>query len=394
MVANLSIPSCAAVLKVRGVGCLGLKFKGMTLTPIPSQPAASNQHFSLHSNDCKMASNDVKPASLQSSAAVQRVDSRVYEANLAPAFCVGTGMSNHLSFCDHNELTRRPVPNGGYVASVFLNVARAHLAARGQPHPISAHWSYLGRTHSGRALLVVTEAKIGRGTSVLHIALHQQGVLDKGPWISPDCPAAVVAYITSGNLDTEVGVTLPTKWSLEHAPPSVDLKKLPKGTDPNWKRSEISILKKVPMLHNLEWYVRRDGHVRPTTNDYWLRLGNGESLTQASFGFLSDAGPPLIVEQFRPTDKTAPIPAGGFAYNKGFWYPTLTMTLEVKRKIPDDGMKWIRSRVTAKEVRNGRYDAEVLMFSEGGELLAISNHVAMAVDIERNYSGRDIKAKV
>lgn len=204
----------------------------------------------------------------------------------------------------------------------------------------------------------------------------------------------MVAYITNGHLDAESGVTLPTQWKLEHAPPNADLSKLPSGEDESWERMNIPIMKKVPMLNNLEYYSRRGGHVLPTTHDYWVRLGNGERFTQTSLGFLADAGPPLMVESFRPVDKSAPIPPGGFAFNKGFWYPTLTMTLEVKRKLPDDGLPWIRSRVVAKEVKNGRYDAELLMFNEEGELLAISNHVAMAMDIERNYSGREVKGKI
>lgn len=149
------------------------------------------------------------------------------------------------------------------------------------------------------------------------------------------------------------------------------------------------------MLHNLEFYCRRAGHFHPTTHDHWVRLANGERFTQTSLGYLADAGPPFVVESFRPSSPDEPIPAGGFAFKKGFWYPTLSMTLDAKRKLPEEGLEWVRLRVVAKEIRNGRYDSEVLMFDERGELLALSNHVAMAVDVERNYGGKEkMKEKI
>ena len=149
------------------------------------------------------------------------------------------------------------------------------------------------------------------------------------------------------------------------------------------------------MMRHLEYYCRRSGHALPTTHDFWVRLADGERFTQSSLGFLVDAGPPLIVESFRPSGPGQPIPEGGFAFNKGFWYPTLTMTLDARKKLPEQGVEWLRMRVTSKEVRNGRYDAEVLMFDESGGLVALSNHVAMALDIERNYGGKDkMKGKI
>lgn len=201
----------------------------------------------------------------------------------------------------------------------------------------------------------------------------------------------MAAYITNGNISAEQGVNLPTQWTLDHEPPKADLAKLATGEDPNWGRMHIPIMKRVPMLNHVEYYHRRGGHVLPATHDYWIRLAHrpDSRFLQTSLGFVADAGPPLLVESFRPATRDAPIPPGGFAFNKGFWYPTLTMTLDVRRALPDEGLEWLRLRVAAKEVSNGRYDAEVVMFDEEGNLVALSHHVAMAVDVERNYAKRD-----
>lgn len=200
----------------------------------------------------------------------------------------------------------------------------------------------------------------------------------------------MAAYITNGDISGESGVNLPTQWTLDLAPPEADLAKLVTGDDPNWERMHIPIMKRVPMLNHIEYYWRRGGHILPATHDYWIRFARRpDTFSNTSLGFVADAGPPLLVESFRPATRDAPIPPGGFAFNKGFWYPTLTMTLDVRRALPPEGLEWLRLRVAAKEVRNGRYDAEVIMFDEQGNLIALSHHVAMAVDVERNYAKRD-----
>jgi hypothetical protein len=235
----------------------------------------------------------------------------------------------------------------------------------------------------------VNEARTGKATSALHIGLHQQGLLPEAPFISLGSPAEVVAYITNGNIAAESGVTLPTQWTLDHEPPPVDLAKLPGGGDPDWERMYLPLMKRVPMLHHVEYYSRRGGHILPTTHDYWIRFAKtGERFSQTSLGFVADVAPPLIVESFRPASKDAPVPPGGFAFGKKFWYPTLTMTLDVRRELPAEGLEWLRVRVVAKEIKNGRYDAEVIIFDEHGNLLGLSNHVAMAIDFERNYAKR------
>lgn len=273
------------------------------------------------------------------------------------------------------------------MASCFLRVASQHLASRNQPHTITAQWSFLNRTQAGRAYFQVVEAKIGRATSVLHITMHQRGLLDHSPWMSTNSQSETAAYITNGNLDEETGVTLSSQWTLDLQPPTADLSKLPSGKDPSWELMYMPIMEAVPALKHLEYYRRRSGHVQPNTLDFWIRQATGERFTVNSLGFVADVGPPLLLESFRPAGPNAPIPEGGYAYDKIFWYPTLTMSLETKRNIPG-GLEWLRLRVAAKQIRNGRYDAEVIMFDADGNLVALSNHTALAVDMERNYAKR------
>ena len=70
------------------------------------------------------------------------------------------------------------------------------------------------------------------------------------------------------------------------------------------------------------------------------------------------------------------------------WYPTLLLNLEIKKALPEEGVRWLFVRLEAKKILNGRYDLEVLAFDEGGELVAVSNHVCFAVSADRNMAAR------
>ncbi|RSL93567.1 hypothetical protein CDV31_014667 [Fusarium ambrosium] len=308
-----------------------------------------------------------KQPSLEIDSRVTQLDTTTFAANLTKPFCVGT------------------VPNGGYVASIFLRVASAYLTPRNQPDPFAGHWQFLNATHAGPAVLVVEEVKTGRATSVVHVTLYQEGLTSSSPWISDKSKKMVVAYITNTRLELEKGVTLPTGFDIKEPPPPVDLERLSTNGDPNWKKLQLVIMDFLRIFDNVELYTPKKQSPLPATWDLWMRMASGERFTTSSLGYVADAGPPLLVETFRPTDPEAPIPEGGFAFDKKFWYPTVTMSLEVKKALPMEGEEWLRIRVTAKVVQNGRYDAEVVIFDGAGDVVALSNHVALAVDGERNF---------
>ncbi|KAI0010009.1 hypothetical protein F4779DRAFT_617039 [Xylariaceae sp. FL0662B] len=64
--------------------------------------------------------------------------------------------------------------------------------------------------------------------------------------------------------------------------------------------------------------------------------------------------------------------------------PTLVMNLEVKKTLPDEGAEWLAVRLTSKQIENGRFDLDISARDMSGELVALSHHVAMIVEMERN----------
>lgn len=70
------------------------------------------------------------------------------------------------------------------------------------------------------------------------------------------------------------------------------------------------------------------------------------------------------------------------------WYPTLLLNLDIKKALPEEGVRWLFVRLQAKQIKNGRYDLEVLAMDTEGDLVALSHHVCFAVSAERNLAAR------
>jgi hypothetical protein len=58
---------------------------------------------------------------------------------------------------------------------------------------------------------------------------------------------------------------------------------------------------------------------------------------------------------------------------------TLSMSTEIKKMLPKDGIRWLYMRTEAKRLEGSRMDLEVLLFDETMDLVAISHQVAWIV---------------
>ncbi|KAI0883006.1 thioesterase-like superfamily-domain-containing protein [Annulohypoxylon maeteangense] len=290
--------------------------------------------------------------------AITALDSHTYSSNLNTEWCVGS------------------VPHGGVVTSVFLRVATTHfrttLATQNQPHTVSLHLEFLRRTQEGPATLVVRDVKLGRQTSTIHVVLSQDGRDE------------VVGYLTHSNIDTETGLSLKTPWSLEPPPPPSPAnfaELLTGGNDPNWIEQTD---KPFPKFRKISQRVRtvlpRKGQVISGLIDEWLRLDSGERFTNESVGLVCDHFPSVLEDLWRKAEGNKPFPP--------FWYPTVVLNLDIKKVLPPEGVEWLFVRVRTKSVKNGRMDLEVVISDEAGEVVALSNHVALVVGSERNLAAR------
>lgn len=258
------------------------------------------------------------------------------------------------------------------MSSTFQAVASMHfsqtLKQQNQPHTLTMHLSFLRRTEVGPAVFSVRDAKLGRGTSTLHVTLSQNGREE------------VVAYIINTNLSKEAGETFPTSWSLHPKPisPPSDFNRLRQSEegDENWTCPPTPHAEFRKAVSNVRLFFPKAGMSSPEIADQWMRFTNGERFTNASLGFVVDTFP-QIIERFGSVGKA-----------KAFWYPTVLLNLEVKKLLPEEGVEWLFVRTRAKQIKNGRYDLEIVVLDEAGDLVAISHHVVMVVSAARNLAKR------
>ncbi|KAI0811607.1 thioesterase-like superfamily-domain-containing protein [Xylaria sp. FL0064] len=302
--------------------------------------------------------------------AVKATGSHTYSAHFPSEWCIGS------------------VTHGGVVTATLLRVAATHfgttLAKQNQPHTVTLHAEFLRRTNAGAATFTVKDMKLGRQTSTIHISLTQDGREE------------VVAYLTNANINAESGFTLHTGWSPSPPLPArpTDFAKLvAQGEDENWvlfKDKPHPKLRKA--VNRIEMYVPRNGQAQPNVIDEWMRFESGERFPMEGLGFVADMWPQMIDglvlrQQEAEGKQLSPQPAkdGDLPW---LWYPTLTLNLDIKKALPPEGVEWLHVRVHAKQIKNGRYDYEVVIFDDAGDMVALSHHVAMVMDGSRNTAKR------
>jgi hypothetical protein len=264
------------------------------------------------------------------------------------------------------------------------------LAKQNQPQTVTLHLDFLRRTQIGPATFTVKDVKLGRQTSVVHVTLHQEGREE------------VVGYITNSNLATEEGVSFSTAWKLQPAPAPADLSKFDRDEDALWgerQRWPFSEFRKATL--NVRSWFPRAGQPVAGVIDEWLSLRNGENWTNESLGSVVDTFP-QVVETYISGEDPYSIEnenkdkkqekgknlAGSKEGRVGFWYPTVLLNLDVKKALPEEGVKYLFVRLQAKQIKNGRFDLEIVVLDEGGDLVALSHHVCFAVSAARNLAKR------
>jgi len=70
---------------------------------------------------------------------------------------------------------------------------------------------------------------------------------------------------------------------------------------------------------------------------------------------------------------------GSKIFKHSLVHAALSMSTEVKERLPEEGVRWLYLRTEAKRIQDGRMDLQVLLLDEGMELIAISHQVAQIV---------------
>ena len=65
-------------------------------------------------------------------------------------------------------------------------------------------------------------------------------------------------------------------------------------------------------------------------------------------------------------------------------YPTVMMNLEIKQKLPPEGVEWMYCRATTKAINGGKFDAEVVLMDCEGRIIATSNQLNLMLDMSKD----------
>ena len=262
------------------------------------------------------------------------------------------------------------------------------------PDPITMHLSFLRRTEAGPATFTVQDTKLGSRTSTLHITLSQK---------NPDGSQRdeVAGYITVSSMSAETGPSINTRFALTPSPIKgsgpqgrVDLGALTRtGRDGAWELFEVPLSSMRHATKHIEFFAPTSAAIEAKRGfvEQWVRFkpyGNVGRWSDASLGFLVDMFP-MMLEMFdeQPWDKSEKPKVDDEPLK--FWYPTVLLNVEFKKKLPEKGVEWLYSRVFTKVLRNGRMDLDIVVLDETGDVVALSNHVALIMGAERNLAKRN-----
>jgi hypothetical protein len=295
----------------------------------------------------------------------------------------------------------------------MLAAARAHLSSRGQTDTLTAHFEYLNRTTAGLAIITIEDVKLGKQLSTLHLTLWQDGLLPKAPWIDASVSRrSVLAYATQTNLDTAIGISMPTGFEVtseDAYPPPPDFEALKsRGEDARWEVTTVPDIYPGRSLRNWGFYIPKGEQLIPGVLDTWMRRTNGEMICTDELAYVVDSFPynlhkflasPEMRKFIEDSEKPKPKveekeKEGGSDDRATLWFPTVVLNLEVKKKLPEDGTEWLAMRVTSKQIKDGRFDLDVLIRDAEGEVVALSHHVAMILSMGRNTKKRKTEKAV
>lgn len=275
-----------------------------------------------------------------------------------------------------------PAPHGGYLAAIFYRVATTHFRTRhrdrhgGLAEPINMQLMFIRRCDVGEALLEVGELKLGTKISTVRVRLLQKSASHSEPI------EKIVAHIIVSNLRAERGlsidqtkidpVALPksishppaTGTSDEDSKPAWRLVQIPY---PEFRRAPAHVLVYEPSEFCAQgWAVSSSEQWAALQWKHEEKLEQGRWTNEAAV-FLLDVFPETLAGLEKEVNKAQGKPAP-------VWFPTLALTIDFKRSLPEHGVGWLHSHMTTESIRNGRMDIKVTLRDPDGHAVALATH--------------------
>lgn len=242
-------------------------------------------------------------------------------------------------------------PNGGYLAAFCL---RAVLEESSLSDPLSMTLHYLSRPALGRADVIVTTMRTGRGHATYRFDLVQT-------------PAAAGGDDTSGAEIRVTGLVMTGRrreaGPLDFAPvpPAVPAPEGSLAFRPLAAAGEV-----VSIWNRLEMRIARAEDVFYLRNEAgeartggWTRLADGRPADPLCVPLFLDCWPPAVFSRTMRPERGA---------------PTLELTVHWRNRVPAG---WLYSRFESRQLAGGYVDESGELWSEDGTLVAQSRQLAL-----------------
>ncbi|KAL5333102.1 thioesterase-like superfamily-domain-containing protein [Aspergillus crustosus] len=356
---------------------------------------------------------------------VTSIDSHSYSAIVRPDWCIG------------------PVPLGGYTTSILYRATSVHFKTThgsryksSPPEPTTLYISFLNRAVVGPAVIQVQDVKLAGRISTVHLTLSQlkdefRSALSASATAESDVAFLVqnqdklevkqVAYITASPPETETGPSVTGPWGLHPPPPpgsqadgSVDFPALARNSrDGEWSRYVYPAW--ASALAQLEIYSHGPPVAAASTGatvatraqrqvDQWVRFKPGGKLgrwTNEAVILLLDIYPvatdrmaALELSRLSSLGRVRDTSIETLPVEDLFRVPTITMTIDLRTRLPPAGVEWLYTRVTNRMIRGGRGDVDLVAVDQEGELIALCTQTALVVDVARRFGRQPSEEKL
>ena len=263
---------------------------------------------------------------------------------------------------------------GGFLNALMLSAAQRFAAAEfgpGRfPDPVHAFVQFLKMVPPGEVVVTCDALRVSSRQCVVKVELAGS--------VEASAATATVGIITLGDISKEAGLSQPSQ-SAVCTPPA------PPNRETECVTIDDPVVDATPVTSKLNWVAPRSpdglwghrlgGHHR----EVWVSFRDGSSIDDMyHLALLSDmVGLQIIIMPcpYSPYKQPLQPPA---THQAGFYLryalSTLCLTVEFKKR-PDPSTRWVMIRSNSHQVSNGRYDVNIQILDEGGDLLALSNHV-------------------
>ena len=324
------------------------------------------------------SAKEMLPLALSSGILVRSNGPNLYEGSVSADCCYAT------------SALVPPTAHGGYVGSIILQAIRTHFQEDhpklNQPDVFTVHYRFLEASNAGPISIVIQDTKLGKNISTVHFTASQNNSIK------------VVGYATQFNATARLntGFTYPTPPLISPLPALVDFAKLASNTDPNWivHFTPYHPSHKTKSQTQCRFALPRHGMPSSTISDGWIApIQPGERFTNVSLSWLADQWPQGVPDYEPENAKREDYgllnnPNGIWKAN--MWYPTLTMDVELKKPLPEEGVEWVFVRSRARMIKDGRMGLEVWIFDQGMDVVAISHHVCFVVELKGRQKGEKL----